>query len=77
MRDPAAEVNQAALAYKAALDDIAQTPDTLASQLTRLANEVERQRQPALADGLQRACHHHRASSIKYRALAASLMVFD
>jgi hypothetical protein len=77
MPDPAAEVKQATLDYKAALDDIAQTHDALASQLAGLANEVERQRQPALADAIQQAGHHHRASSIKYRALAASLKVSD
>jgi hypothetical protein len=74
MRDPG-EVRRAALDYKAALENAAQAQEATASYLALLAEELERQGQPKLADSLQRTCHQHRASSIKNRALAASLMV--
>jgi hypothetical protein len=74
MRDPA-EVRRAILDYKAALEDAARAQEALASHLALLAHEHEQHGQPELADSLQQTCHEHRASSIKNRALAASLMV--
>jgi hypothetical protein len=76
MRDPA-DVRRATLDYKAALENAAQAQEALASYLALLADELEQQGQPELADMLQRTCHQHRATSIKYRALAALLMVSD
>ena len=71
------DVRRATLDYKAALENAAQAQEALASYLALLADELEQQSQPELADMLQRTCHQHRATSIKYRALAASLMVSD
>ena len=76
MRDPP-DVRRATLDYKAALENAAQAQEDMASRLALLADELEQQGQPKLTDSLQRACHQHRASSIKNRALAASLMVPD
>ena len=76
MRDPT-EVRRATLDYKAALENATQAQEALASQLALFANEVGRRGQPELADMLQQTCHQHRAASIKYRALAASLKVPD
>ena len=76
MRDPP-DVRRALLDYKAALENAAQAQEDMASRLALLADELEQQGQPKLADSLQRTCHQHRASSIKNRALAASLMVLD
>jgi hypothetical protein len=59
--------------YRAALDMAAETEEIFASQLALLADELERQGQPATADLLQQACHRHRASSMINRALALSL----
>jgi hypothetical protein len=76
MRSPA-DVRQAVLDYKVALENAARAQETLASQLALFADEVGQRGQPELADMLQQTCHKHRAASIKYRALAASLKVFD
>jgi hypothetical protein len=76
MRDPP-DVRRAALDYKAALESAAQAHEALASRLALLANNLEQYGQPKLTDLHQQACHQHRASSIKYRALAASLKVHD
>ena len=76
MRSPA-DVRRAVLDYKAALENAALAQEALASQLALLADEVGRGGQPELADLLQQTCHKHRAASIKYRALAASLKVSD
>jgi hypothetical protein len=76
MRDPA-DVRRAVLDYKAALENAAQAQEALASHLALLADELEHQGQPELADMLQQTGHEHRASSIKHRALAASLMASD
>jgi hypothetical protein len=67
-------LGRALLDYKAALENAAQAQEDMASRLALLANELEQQGQPKLADSLQRTCHQHRASGIKNRALAASLM---
>jgi hypothetical protein len=56
---------------------VAQEQEGLAFDLAMLADELERQGQPETADLLQQACHHHRASSIKSRAIAASLSMAD
>ncbi len=76
MRDPG-EVRRAVLDYKAALENAAQAQEATASHLALLADELERQGQPKLAHSFQQTCHQHRASSIKYRALAASLVMSD
>jgi hypothetical protein len=76
MRDPPS-VRRAALDYKAALEDVAQAHKALASHLALLANDLEQYGQPKFTDMHQQACHQHRASSIKYRALAASLMLSE
>jgi hypothetical protein len=76
MRDTP-EVRRAALKYKAALENSAQAHEALASHLALLANDLKQYGQPKLTDMLQQACHQHRASSIKYRALAASLKLHD
>ena len=73
MRDPP-DVRRALLDYKAALENLAQAQEATASHLALLADQLEQHGQPKLADSLQRTCHQHRASSIKNRALAASLM---
>ncbi|EIM26695.1 hypothetical protein MicloDRAFT_00032450 [Microvirga lotononidis] len=77
MKDPAAELRQAASDYKAALKKMAQVQEGLASHLASLADELERYGQPETADLLQQACHRHRASSIKSRAIVASLSMAD
>jgi hypothetical protein len=77
MHDPAAELRQMASDYKAALEKVAQEQEGLAFHLAMLADELERQGQPETANMLQQACHHHRASSIKSRAIAASLSMAD
>jgi hypothetical protein len=77
MEDPAAELKRVASDYKAALEKVAHEQEGLASDLAMLADELERQGQPETADLLQQACHHHRASSIKSRAIAASLSITD
>jgi hypothetical protein len=77
MRDPAAEVKRAILGYKAALVRAALVEEGIASQLAMMADEMDRQGQPKVADMLQQAGHHHRAASIRSRAIAASLKVAD
>ena len=77
MRNPAVEAAQAILDYKAALEGMAQVEEAIAVQMAMLAEELERQGQPETANMLQQACHHHRASSIKSRAIAASLSMAD
>jgi hypothetical protein len=77
MNYPAAELRRVASDYKAALQKVAQEQEGLASDLAMLADELERQGQPETADLLQQACHHHRISSIKSRAIAASLSMAD
>jgi hypothetical protein len=77
MEDPAAELRRMASDYKAALEKVAQEQEGLAFHLAMLANELERQGQPETADLLQQACHRHRISSIKSRAIAASLSTAD
>jgi hypothetical protein len=74
MRDPA-RVRRATLEYKAALENAARAEEALASHLALLADEYSQQGQPELSSMLQQTSHEHRASSIKNRALAASLMV--
>lgn len=56
---------------------MAQVQEGLASHLAMLTDELERQGQPETATLLQQACHRHRASSIKSRAIAASLSMDD
>jgi hypothetical protein len=73
MNDPAAEVNRATSDYQAALEKMAQIQEGLASELARLADELDRQSQPETADMLLQASHYHRASSIRSRAIAAAL----
>jgi hypothetical protein len=75
MKDPAAEVNQVTSDYKAALDKVAQVGEGIASEFARLADELDRQGQLETADMLLQASHYHRASSIRSRAIAASLGV--
>ena len=77
MEDPAAELRRMVSDYKAALEKVAQEQEGLAFHLAMLANELERQGQPETADLLQQAGHHHRISSIKSRAIAASLSTAD
>ena len=77
MQDPAAELRRVVSDYKAALEKVAQVQEGLAFHLAMLADVFERQGQPETADLLQQACHHHRASSIKSRAVAASLSMAD
>jgi hypothetical protein len=77
MDDPAAELKRVASDYKAALEKVAHEQEGLASHFAMLADELERQGQPETADLLQQACHHHRVSNIKSRAIAASLNTAD
>jgi hypothetical protein len=73
MNDPAAEVNRATSDYQAALEKMAQIQEGLASELARLADELDRQGQSETADMLLQGSHYHRASSIRSRAIAAAL----
>jgi hypothetical protein len=77
MKDPRADLRRAMLGYKAALKESARGEEGIASALAIMADELERQGQPETADMLQQACHHHRATSIKNRAIAASLSMGD
>jgi hypothetical protein len=77
MKDSAAELRQVASDYKAALEKMAQVQEGLASHLAMLADELERHGHPETAALLQQVCHRHRASSIKSRAIAASLGMAD
>ena len=72
MQDPAAQAKRAALGYKAALEKVAQVDEAIASTLSLLADELDRQGQIQIADMLQQASHRHRSASIKSRAIAAS-----
>jgi hypothetical protein len=56
---------------------MAQEQEGIAFHLAMLADELERQGQPDTPDLLQQACRHHRVSSIKSRAIAASLSMAD
>ncbi len=67
-------MGRALLDYKAALENAAQAEEALASRLALVAQELEQQGQTKLTELLQRRSHEHRASSIKNRTLAASLM---
>ena len=58
---------------KDVLEHIAQTEEVLASRFARLADELERQGQPCIAEFLQVASRHHRDRSLKSRSLVASL----
>jgi hypothetical protein len=64
---------RAKLSYKQALEDTARAEEVLASHLVRLADEIERQGLPKVADLLQQSGQRYRASSITNRAVAASL----
>jgi hypothetical protein len=77
MKEPAVRLKRVTSDYKAALEKMAQLGEDLASDLARLADELNRQGQPETADMLLQASHHHRASSIRSRALAASLNTAD
>ncbi|EIM26641.1 hypothetical protein MicloDRAFT_00031900 [Microvirga lotononidis] len=77
MKDPAAELRQAASDYKTTLEKMAQVQERLASHLAMLADELVRYGQPETAELLQQACHRHRASSIKCHAIVASLSMAD
>jgi hypothetical protein len=77
MRNPTGEPEQDIFDYKAALEGMAKVEEAVAMELAMLADELERKDQPQAAEMLQQACHHHRAFSIKSRALAASLTVAD
>ena len=77
MKDPAAEVNRATSDYHAALEKMAQVQEGLASDLARLADELDRQGQSETADMLLQASHYYRASSIRSRAIAIALDTAD
>jgi hypothetical protein len=77
MKDPAVELRRTASEYQATLEKMAQVQEGLASELARLADELDRQDQPETADMLQQAGYHHRVASIRSRAIAASLKVAD
>jgi hypothetical protein len=59
--------------YRDALEHTAQKEEALSAQFAILADELERQGQPRIAEFLQVASRHHRDRSIKSRALVASL----
>jgi uncharacterized membrane-anchored protein YhcB (DUF1043 family) len=59
--------------YRDVLEHTAHTEEALAAQFATLADELERQGQPRIAEFLQVASRHHRERSIKNRALVASL----
>jgi hypothetical protein len=77
MKDPAVELRRTASEYQATLEKMAQVQEGLASELARLADELDRQGQPETADMLLQASHYHRASSIRSRAIAAALDTAD
>ena len=66
-------MKQAHQDYRDALEHTAQIEEVLATQFAMLADELERQGQHRVADLLQGASRHHRAASIKSRAIAASI----
>ena len=72
MRDPA-RAQQSAAGYRQALARAVQIEDVVASHFARLADELERQGQPRIADMLQESSHHHRANSMMNRALMMAL----
>jgi ferritin len=55
------------------LEHTAQTEELLAAHFARLADELEGQGQPRIAEFLQVASRHHKDRSLKSRALVASL----
>ena len=59
--------------YRHVLEHAAQSEEILADQFAMLANELERQGQPRIAEFLQGSSRHHRDRSTKNRALIASL----
>ena len=59
--------------YKHVLEHTAKSEEVLASQFAMLADELERQGQPRIAEFLQVTSRHHRDRSLKSRALVASL----
>jgi ferritin len=59
--------------YRDVLEHTAHTEEVLAAQFARLADELERQGQPQIAEFLQVASRHHKDRSLKNRALVASL----
>jgi hypothetical protein len=77
MKESAVGLKRVNSDYKAALEKMAQLGEDLASDLARLADELDRQGQPETADMLLQASHHHRTSSIRSRAIAASLKPAD
>jgi len=77
MQDRVAQLRQAALDYKAALEEVAHVYDGLASSLILMADELDRQGLSETADMFEQASHHHRAGSIRSRAIAASLKIAD
>jgi hypothetical protein len=77
MKEPAVGLKRVTSDYKAALEKMAQLGEDLASDLARLADELDRQGQPETADMLLQASHQHRTSSIRSRAIAASLNTAD
>ena len=72
MRDPA-RAQQSAAAYRQALESAVQIEDVVASHFALLADELERQGRPDIADMLQEASHYHQANSMMNRALMTAL----
>jgi hypothetical protein len=66
-------MKQARQDYRDVLEHTARSEEILATQFAMLAEELERQGQPRIAEFLQVASRHHRDRSIKNRALVASL----
>ena len=59
--------------YKHVLEHTAQSEEVLATQFAMLADELERQGQPRIAELLQVTSRRHRDRRLKSRALVASL----
>jgi hypothetical protein len=59
--------------YKVVLVKSALFEETLASHFSALADEIEKQGHPSIAEMLQQASHRHRAFSLKSRAIAANI----
>ncbi len=72
MRDPA-KAHQSAAIYRQALESAVQIEDVVASHFAMLADELECQGRPDIADMFQEASHHHRANSMMNRALMTAL----
>jgi hemerythrin superfamily protein len=62
-------MKQAPQDYRDVLKHTAQTEEVLATQFARLADELERQGLPRVAEFLQVASRYHRDRSLKSRAL--------